>query len=418
MVCLSAIKPLKKFLIHSLLLITYYLLPPTYLTGCTNLFYISSISTGEENISGYKSSLVIDGFKNPQDLCVSDKGYIYVTDTGNQEIKKFNRDGELIMTIKSEHEWLTGITCSKRYLYVIDRNTNTVNRYTKDGEFLNKVYSVQKGRQEPSQLNDIAVTPDNKTIYVVEGDRAITISSGYLYLVSPSRIQKFRLPDLEQVLTFGSFGTEEGEFRCPQGIAVDKSGNIFVADTMNNRIQKFDKNGVFITCFNGLHHPMGISVNKTGEVWVVEHGGDRIQKLRPLVNVVFPKVETINYEWIYNRARQFQTIGKYHQAIAFYERCIDMGRDSSLAPKACFLIGECYRSLNDFESALISYDKVINNYSKSAYVPCSLLKKGEMAYKLKLLEVAIKSYKQLIDNYPKTYQAEIAKKRLIILKSQ
>ena len=34
---------------------------------------------------------------------------------------------------------------------------------------------------------------------------------------------------------------------CPKGIATDSSGNVYVADMDNNRIQKFDSNGNFIT---------------------------------------------------------------------------------------------------------------------------------------------------------------------------
>jgi DNA-binding beta-propeller fold protein YncE len=39
--------------------------------------------------------------------------------------------------------------------------------------------------------------------------------------------------------TFGSFGTGNGEFSMPQGIAVGGGGNIYVADTANNRVQVF-----------------------------------------------------------------------------------------------------------------------------------------------------------------------------------
>ena len=41
------------------------------------------------------------------------------------------------------------------------------------------------------------------------------------------------------------------QFSSPRGVAVDSSGNIYVADTGNNRIQKFDENGNFLT--SGVH---------------------------------------------------------------------------------------------------------------------------------------------------------------------
>ena len=49
------------------------------------------------------------------------------------------------------------------------------------------------------------------------------------------------------VKKWGSFGTGDGQFNGPVGIATDSSGNVFVDDLNNQRIQKFDNNGNFIT---------------------------------------------------------------------------------------------------------------------------------------------------------------------------
>jgi DNA-binding beta-propeller fold protein YncE len=49
------------------------------------------------------------------------------------------------------------------------------------------------------------------------------------------------------VLKWGSLGSAPGQFRNPDQIASDASGNIYVADVGNNRIQKFSDNGTFIT---------------------------------------------------------------------------------------------------------------------------------------------------------------------------
>ncbi len=48
-------------------------------------------------------------------------------------------------------------------------------------------------------------------------------------------------------MEWGKFGNQKGEFNIPHGIDVDKNGNIYVADRENNRIQKFDAKGNFIT---------------------------------------------------------------------------------------------------------------------------------------------------------------------------
>ena len=49
------------------------------------------------------------------------------------------------------------------------------------------------------------------------------------------------------VKKWGSSGIGDGQFERPRGIAIDSSGNVYVADSNNNRIQKFDSNGKFIT---------------------------------------------------------------------------------------------------------------------------------------------------------------------------
>ena len=71
-------------------------------------------------------------------------------------------------------------------------------------------------------------------------------------------------------------------------IAVDSSGNVYVADTGNNRIQKFDDNGKFITKFGSfgsndgeLYQPLGISVDSARNVYVVDWGNKRIQVFAP-----------------------------------------------------------------------------------------------------------------------------------------
>jgi DNA-binding beta-propeller fold protein YncE len=94
--------------------------------------------------------------------------------------------------------------------------------------------------------------------------------------------------EFSRLTDWGSEGTGPGEFRSPSGVALDKDGNVFVADTGNNRIQKFTKDGKYITQIgNGvgsadgqLNAPQGVAVDKDGYVYVVDTGNNRIQRFR------------------------------------------------------------------------------------------------------------------------------------------
>src|SRR5258708_34147023 len=77
----------------------------------------------------------------------------------------------------------------------------------------------------------------------------------------------------------------DGQFVDPMGVAVDSSGNIFVADTGNDRIQKFSPNSAFLTAW-GSHGSgdgqflgcEGIAVDSGGNIYAADGGNNRIQK--------------------------------------------------------------------------------------------------------------------------------------------
>ena len=108
----------------------------------------------------------------------------------------------------------------------------------------------------------------------------------YVYVADEgnSRIQKFDSSG-SFIATWGSYGTGNGQFDFPSGIAVDADGYVYVADTYNDRIQKFDSWGTFIATWgsrgegNGQFvNPFGIAVATDGFVYVADTTMCRIQK--------------------------------------------------------------------------------------------------------------------------------------------
>jgi uncharacterized delta-60 repeat protein len=111
-------------------------------------------------------------------------------------------------------------------------------------------------------------------------------SSGDIYVADSenNRIQKFT-SDGTFLAKWGTYGTGDGEFFKPAGIAVDGSGDIYVTDMGNHRVQKFTSDGTFLakwgtygTGDGEFNDPRGIAVDSSGDIYVADTGNDRIQK--------------------------------------------------------------------------------------------------------------------------------------------
>jgi DNA-binding beta-propeller fold protein YncE len=143
---------------------------------------------------------------------------------------------------------------------------------TGDGEFL--------------RPHDLDFSPDEKILYAVDRDG--------------NRIQAF---DKNGTFLFawGKLGKGDGQFHVPYGIDVDVKGNVWVVDRANDRVQKFDSNGNFILKFGNtdaepsdelgkFDNPRHVAVDKDLRyVYVADSKNNRIQKFN--INGSF--IETI-----------------------------------------------------------------------------------------------------------------------------
>jgi DNA-binding beta-propeller fold protein YncE len=111
-------------------------------------------------------------------------------------------------------------------------------------------------------------------------------SAGNVYVADTNnhRIQKFS-PSGTLLATWGSAGSGDGQFQGPQGIAIDSAGNVYVADTQNHRIQKFDSSGEFVAKWGSIgagldqfNWPRGLAVDAAGNLYVADYLNDRVLK--------------------------------------------------------------------------------------------------------------------------------------------
>jgi hypothetical protein len=110
-------------------------------------------------------------------------------------------------------------------------------------------------------------------------------ASGNEYVADATndRVQRFDA-DGTPMTGWGGTGSGKGRFRHPTGVAVGPTGDVYVADTHNNRIQKFTAGGRFLTAWGTtgaqagrFNHPADVAVDATGIVYVADTYNNRIQ---------------------------------------------------------------------------------------------------------------------------------------------
>jgi len=115
-----------------------------------------------------------------------------------------------------------------------------------------------------------------------DGPRGIGVASDGTVLVADTgnqRIQRFA-SDGTYLGEFGSPGDGPGQLDEPNGVAVDSRGHAFVADTLNDRVQEFDPAGTFLAEWRGpepgFYGPRDVAIGEDDTVYVLDQGRARV----------------------------------------------------------------------------------------------------------------------------------------------
>ncbi len=215
-------------------------------------------------------------FWEPIGIDIDSAGNVYVVDAGNNRVQKFNDEGEYLDQFGAEGTgngqfgYPFGIAVGEEGdVYVADSGNHRVQRFDADGKFLASFGEAGTGDGRLDFPFDIAVDP--------AGDVLVADSFHH-------RVQKFS-PDGEYLDQFGEGGDGEGQFWLPSGIDVGPDGRIWVTDAWNDRVQVFDFAGEFLSEFGSggegeaeLYLPYGVALSASGQrAWIADNGNDRIR---------------------------------------------------------------------------------------------------------------------------------------------
>jgi len=154
---------------------------------------------------------------------------------------------------------------------------------------LHRVTVISPAKQGPGKWTEEAAI--GADILSRPGGVAIDTENRFLYVVDTQNdvVVVFDADNFKVLRKIGVSGkkhtlTDPGTFSLPTNVAVDKDGNVYVTDTLNNRVEIFDADGKFISTFgkNGdgpgyLARPKGIAVDGDGHIWVMDAVQQRVQ---------------------------------------------------------------------------------------------------------------------------------------------
>ena len=263
------------------------------------------------------------GFDEPMGLAVDQYGNMFIADRGNHKFKKFNAKGKLLGSIGTKGSGsgqflkAAGLDVgSDGTVSVLDAGKNTIQTFSSERAkakplapaspppsvaFVKAIKSTVSAltiNKRPwgftgNSLKAIEVI-SGRTIGTVgskpgqlKGPRGVAVDGGGNFWVADTknnRLQKFSLGgQLLQVV--GKSGSLEGEFRNPSGVAISLKGNVCVADTGNKRVQVLNARGMFLGMFGKegkgrgqFQAPVDLDVDESENIYVVDRGNNRIAK--------------------------------------------------------------------------------------------------------------------------------------------
>jgi sugar lactone lactonase YvrE len=213
------------------------------------------------------------GLNSPTGVAFAGPDELWLADAGAREVKRFALDGRSLGTVGEEQltrPTALAIDHRNRRAVVVDTGMHRLAVFALDGTFINHLGQRGAG--------------DGEFNFPLDADFD---SAGDLYVLDAlnSRVQRFAWENgaYRYRAQFGARGLTAGSFQMAKSLAVSPSGHVYVTDTLADKVVVFDREGNFLLNFGGryvadggklapggLNMPAGIAVDENDGIWIAD----------------------------------------------------------------------------------------------------------------------------------------------------